>query len=67
MDPWWELDLGRTLPVQEIIVWNRWDGGFASRLNNFSVIALDGDHREVWRTDQQSVPKPSKRYDLTIK
>jgi serine/threonine protein kinase len=62
--PWWEVDLGNVQTVQSIKIWNRSDGGYASRLSNFSVIALDQDRKEVWRTDKQPVPKPSQRFDL---
>ncbi len=62
--PWWEVDLGKEQSIQAIKVWNRTDGSFAKRLTNYTVIALNKDRREVWRTDKQSVPSPAKRYDL---
>ena len=29
-DPWWEVDLGREVPIEKIIVWNRTDGASGS-------------------------------------
>jgi len=44
--PWWEVDLGKILPVEKIEVWNR--KGFESRLNNFTVELLDENRKKVF-------------------
>ena len=44
---WWEVDLGTSRPVDQIVVWNRTDCcGF--RLNNFSVTAYNASNAVVW-------------------
>ena len=44
--PWWEVDLGKSLPIDKIEVWNR--QGFESRLNNFTVELLDENRKKVF-------------------
>jgi hypothetical protein len=54
-DPWWEVDLKSSRPIDRIAVWNRTDNGVESRLSDFRVILLDEKHQPVWT---QSVTKP---------
>jgi hypothetical protein len=45
-NPWWMVDLGRPIPILEIVVFNRLDGDCAGRARNLVVLAsLDG---ETW-------------------
>ena len=46
-DPWWEVDLGKSYPVEKVEVWNR-EGGTASRLNGFKLELLDGNRKPVF-------------------
>lgn len=39
-EPWWQVDLGTSVPIEEIAVWNRTDC-CASRLSNYVVMASD--------------------------
>ena len=64
-DPWWELDLGRTVPVDRIRLWNRTDGGLEHRLSNFVVGVLDAERRTVWSTWVQLPPQPDLELDLS--
>src|SRR5262249_36290728 len=34
-NPWWEVDLGAEYPIDSILVYNRTEGDFGRRLNNF--------------------------------
>lgn len=45
--PAWELDLGKGVPVEKIVVWNREDG-LGGRLNGLRVTLLDGNRKVVW-------------------
>jgi uncharacterized protein DUF1549/uncharacterized protein DUF1553/cytochrome c/F5/8 type C domain-containing protein len=63
--PWWEVDLGAEMPVDEIAVWNRTDGGVGTRLNNFRVLALGADRKTVWETRVAESPSPSVRLSLS--
>ena len=56
-NPWWEVDLGQELPVDEIIISNRTDGGSASRLPPWKVTVLDPQHQVVWNKDFTETPQ----------
>jgi putative heme-binding domain-containing protein len=45
-DPWWEVDLLKTCPIDSIVVFNRTDGEFGKRLEGFTLKILD-DRRNV--------------------
>ncbi len=63
-NPWWELDLGSEQPVDEIVIWNRTDGGVGTRLANFNLIAINSDHKLVWQTKVKSPPSPNAKFNL---
>ena len=46
--PWWEVDLGKSVPVEKIEVYNR--KGFESRLNGFTVTLMDVLREKVFET-----------------
>jgi putative heme-binding domain-containing protein len=56
-DPWWQVDLGRELPIEKIVVWNRTDGALGSRLNGFTVRVLDADKRTAFQSVKNPAPK----------
>src|SRR5207248_3086568 len=56
-DPWWQVDLGREVPIEKIVVYNRTDGALGSRLNNFTVRLLDADRRTVFQKVKNPAPK----------
>ena len=58
-DPWWEVDLGSTQPIEKVSVWNRTDNNLQSRLANFTVELLADDRSVVWTREVKSAPKPS--------
>ena len=45
-DPWWEVDLKASQPIDRIVVWNRAEA--AERLQGFRLTALDEQRRPVW-------------------
>ncbi len=57
-NPWWELDLLDELSVDEIVVWNRTDRGFGTRLAGFKVRALDANREKVWERSVSTPPAP---------
>jgi hypothetical protein len=59
--PWWEVDLGADVPIDEIAVWNRTDGGLGTRLTDFRVLALAANRKTVWETKVAEPPSPSAR------
>jgi hypothetical protein len=69
-NPWWEVDLGSSLPIDNVVVWNRTDGSVYSRLNNFRIVLLtdkekDPKNREtIWKTAIKDAPKVSAEYPI---
>ena len=63
-DPWWELDLGSELPIEQVKIWNRdeQNGQFVSRLNGFTIKILDANRNVVFQ--QADIPAPKR--DLSI-
>jgi glucose/arabinose dehydrogenase/azurin/lysophospholipase L1-like esterase len=61
--PWWEVDLGTTHPIEAVTVWNRTDGDYYKRLDGFTVTVADAQHRTV----TQTAPTPASRDAVTIR
>lgn len=57
-NPWWEVDLGKELPIHSIVVYNRAEG-FSNRLNGFRVQVLDANRKAVFMRDRQNGPPTS--------
>ena len=60
--PWWEVDLGATAPIDQIVIWNRTDGELGKRLKNFRVIVLDASRKEAFRSENN--PAPAKTFSI---
>ena len=58
-NPWWEVDLGAPAALEQIIVWNRTDGGNGERLKNFRMVLLDDQRRPLLVQTIAESPKPS--------
>lgn len=46
--PWWEVDLHQSYGINQIVIWNRSDGG-ADSLSNFVVTIANSQHQAVWQ------------------
>jgi mono/diheme cytochrome c family protein len=59
-NPWWEVDLGKTVSVDRIVIWNRTDGGaeIMDRIKGLEVKLLDESRKPVAEKAFE-VPKPS--------
>ncbi len=64
-NPWWEVDLGKTVPVDRAAIWNRTDGALESRLNGMRILVLDENHKPVWQRTIAEPPRPSLQFELT--
>ena len=59
-DPSWQLDLGRELMLNEIIIWNRTDKAeYSDRLKNFTVQVLNAQQSVTWEKTVNEVPTPN--------
>jgi hypothetical protein len=46
--PWWQVDLGQSMPLSQLILYNRCDGGFAQRARHFQVLySNDGQSFDI--------------------
>ncbi len=63
-DPWWELDLKSTMPIDRLVIWNRTDPGTVERLSNFVVSVLDEQRQIVWQQQVQEPPRPSQAFEM---
>lgn len=64
-DPWWQLDLGSTQPLEKIVIWNRTDGGTGSRLKDFKVLLLDEQQKPVWEKTVTEIPNPDMTFSFS--
>ena len=58
-NPWWEVDLGKAMPIGNVVVWNRTDNNLQRRLDGFRVILLDAKRNVVWQRDVKRAPQAS--------
>ncbi|MBI1901311.1 MAG: ThuA domain-containing protein [Planctomycetia bacterium] len=63
-NPWWEVDLGESLPIESIVVFNRTDGTLGKRLDGFTLTVLDGSRGEVFR--QEKIPAPDVKLQIDL-
>jgi putative heme-binding domain-containing protein len=63
-NPWWELDLGEERQIDEIVLWNRTDGGWGKRLDDFVVRVLDGERRDVFEHASEGPAKDRNAIEL---
>jgi serine/threonine protein kinase len=63
-NPWWQVDLGRDVPLQTIVIWNRTDKDYGERTTNLTVKVLDAKKKVVW--EKKSLPKPDPQLKIAI-
>ena len=63
-NPWWEVDLGANYPIDSIVVWNRTDGNFGNRLNNFTLKVLDEQKKVIWQKPKLPAPQGKAAYEV---
>jgi hypothetical protein len=64
--PWWSVDLGRTVLVCKVVVWNRVDC-CTSRLNNFDVLVGDDKCASVARAHRRNTVQCGCKRGRTVK
>jgi putative heme-binding domain-containing protein len=63
--PYWELDLGRELPLERIVIYNRTDGNLGQRLEGFSLRVLDAQRGERLVLEGLPAPQPRSEWDVS--
>src|SRR5207253_10565676 len=62
--PFWEVDLGQELPIDEIVVYNRTDGDLGKRLDHYTLEVLDSRRNEVFKREGLPAPAASAKFEL---
>ena len=60
-NPWWEVDLGSEVPVEQVVLWNRTDGSVQNRMDGAEVKLLDANRKELAQESIAQAPKTSKQ------
>jgi hypothetical protein len=63
--PWWEVDLGREFPLEQIVLWNRTDPSTVNRLPPFKISALNEERHQVWQHESTEAPNPKLTVDVS--
>lgn len=61
-NPWWEVDLGSTMTIDKVVVWNRTDGDLFNRMKSCRVVILDENRQPVWAGRMNSPFNPSAEF-----
>ena len=66
-DPWLEIDLGASQHIDQIVIWNRTDGGqsIIDRIAGYKVSLLGEDRETRWEQAPKSVPNPQATLDIS--
>jgi hypothetical protein len=56
-NPWWQVDLGENIPIDQISIWNRTGPGLRERLDGYRVSILDDQKKSVWSSDFAKAPE----------
>jgi putative heme-binding domain-containing protein len=63
-NPYWEVDLGQSYPIDHIVIYNRTDGDLGSRLNGFTLTVLDDRRATVFQ--KKEIPAPAVKHEQTL-
>jgi hypothetical protein len=64
-NPWWEVDLGSSRPLDRIAIWNRTDANLQARLNGCVVKVLDAERQVVFEETVAEAPQTSREFPLS--
>lgn len=62
-NPWLEIDLGKSHPIESFRIWNRTDG-LESRLAGYRIKILDSARNLIWERAPEAVPKPDAKFTM---
>ncbi|MDO6760357.1 chondroitinase-B domain-containing protein [Tamlana sp. 2_MG-2023] len=58
-DAWWQVDLGQTQSIGDIVIYNRTDNCCSNRLSNFTVSVIDSNGNTTFSQTVANPPSPS--------
>ncbi|MGC6565426.1 MAG: PVC-type heme-binding CxxCH protein [Akkermansiaceae bacterium] len=58
-NPWWELDLGKAVSIDQVSVWNRNEGNLGERLDGFNLTLLDSKKKKIKAVEGIKAPQSS--------
>lgn len=61
-NPWWELDLNSSQPLERIVIWGR--TGAEATPAGLKVMLLDEQKQPVWELTARDAPRPSRVFNL---
>jgi hypothetical protein len=64
-DPWWELDLKSSQPLDRVVLWQRTDNAAAGKLTGLRVKLLDEKRATVWEGTLAEAAGPSHELSVT--
>jgi len=62
--PYWEIDLGEEMPIDEVVIYNRTDSDLGKRLNSFTLSVLDNSRNETFKQQDLPAPQKSAKFEL---
>src|SRR5213078_1152961 len=65
-NPWWEVNLGKDVPVEKIVLWNRTDGGdgISSRMKGYRIVLYETGKKQVDERKSDGYPNPNSEYSF---
>ena len=63
-NPWWEVDLGKEVPIEKLAIWNRLGAGLADRLKAHRVEVFDQKRKLVWKKESNKIFKVNVDYSI---
>ncbi len=64
-NPWWDIDLQTSHPLDRISLWNRTDNKLHTRLSGFRIALLDENRSVVWEEMVTDPPNPNREFSLS--
>lgn len=64
-NPWWQLDLLSSQPIDTLRIWNRTDGNAGPRLQGYRILLLDDKKQPIWTLENQPAPAVDATHNFT--
>jgi len=64
-NPYWEVDLGREMPIDKVVIYNRTDRRYGRRLGDFTLKVLDQNRGIVHSKERNPAPEEKAEFELS--